>query len=289
MRMTWRDRLRPWLRVATEALFGDTPVIAAGVALFTILATIPGVAAMVSLYGLVADPSEIGAQLDGLSRVLPRDVVHFIIEQLERQAGRSAQELTGALVVTLLLAIYSARSAADAMIVGLNYAYGVRESRRMAHVIALTLVLGFTKLLAFLIVGSVVVALPDIVAWLGVRGDVHRVVDVIRWPILLAALAGGLTALYRAAPSPRETAHRRLFPGALVATTMWFLISWALSFWVQNVADYEVAYGALGSVLVVLLWFYLSVLAVLIGGLVNAELERDDLAPHPTQFRRIER
>ncbi len=282
--MHWRDRLRPWLRVGQEALFGDTPVLAAGVALFTILAAIPGVAAIVAIYGLAADPSDIGPQLDGLERVLPRDVVQFVITQLERQAGRSAEQLGGALFVTLVLAIYSARSAADAMIVGLNYAYGVRETRRTAHVILLTLVLAFAKLIAFTMVAVLVVALPDIIAWLGVRGDVHRIVDLVRWPILLGALAGGLTLLYRTAPSPRDHAHRRLFPGALVATTLWLLISGGLSWWVQNVADYEVAYGAMASVLVILLWFYLSVLAVLLGGLVNAELERDDVAPHPTIF-----
>lgn len=287
--MAWREHLRPWMRVAQEALFGDTPVMAAGVALFTILATIPGIAAIIAIYGLVADPSDIGPQLDGLARVMPRDVVQFVINQLERQAARSGGELGGALAITMLLAIYSARSAADAMIVGLNHAYGVRESRRTAHVIVLTLALAFAKLLAFGIVAVVVVALPDIVGALGVHGDVTRIVDLVRWPILLGSLAAGLTGLYRTAPSPRDHAHRRLFPGALVATSMWFVISYLLSLWVQNVADYEVAYGAFASVLVLLLWFYLSVLAVLIGGLVNAELERDDLAPHPTMFRKIQR
>jgi membrane protein len=282
--MAWRDHVHPWLRILKEALFGDTPVLAAGVALFTLLATIPGIAAIISIYGLAADPADIGPQLDGLDRVLPRDVVRFVINQLERQASRSSSELGGALVVTLLLALYSARSAADAMIVGLNYAYGVRESRRARHVIALTVLLAFAKLFAFTLIGVFVVALPDIVAWLGVRGDVHRVVDLVRWPILLAALAGGLTGLYRLAPSPRDHDHRRLLPGAFVATFLWFVISYLLSLWVQNVADYEVAYGTFASVLVVLLWFYLSVLAILLGGLVNAELERTDLAPHPTVF-----
>lgn len=285
--MHWRDRLRPWLRVGEEALFGDTPVLAAGVALFTLLAAIPGVAAIVSIYGLAADPSDIGPHLDGLERFLPDHVVQFLISQLERQAGRSAEQLGGALFVTLVLAVYSARSAADAMIVGLNHAYGVHETRRTAHVILLTLILAFAKLLAFTMIAVLVVALPAIIHALGVHGDVQVIVDWIRWPLLLGALAGGLTLLYRTAPSPRDHDHRRLFPGALVATSLWLLISWALSWWVSNVADYEVAYGAMASVLVLLLWFYLSVLSVLLGGLVNAELERDDVAPHPTKFPAI--
>lgn len=274
MSVAWR----PWYRAFREALLGDTPVLAAGVALFTILAAIPGLAAIVSVYGLVADPADIGAHLDGLSRVLPDAVVQFLIVQLEREASRSSPALGLSLVITLLVAIYSARSATDAMIVGLNRAYGVIEQRRTAHLLLLTVAVASAKLIAIGALAGVIAALPETIVLLDGDRQAYSVADLLRWPLLAALVTLGLAALYRTAPSPRDHAHRRLFPGAIVATALWLAVSYLLSLWVKNVADYEILYGAFASVIVMILWFYTSALSVLLGGLVNAELERNDLA-----------
>ncbi len=272
--MNWR----PWYRAFREALLGDTPVLAAGVALFSILAAIPGLAAIVSVYGLVADPADISTHLDGLARVLPDAVVQFLIVQLEREATRSTPALGFALATTLLLAIYSARSATDAMIIGLNRAYGVIENRRTAHLIVLTVAVASAKLIAIGVLAGLIVALPETIVLVDGDREAYGIADVLRWPLLGMLVVVGLAGLYRTAPSPRDHAHRRLFPGAVVATLLWLAVSYLLSLWVKNVADYEILYGAFASVIVVILWFYTSALSVLLGGLVNAELERTDLA-----------
>jgi membrane protein len=269
---------RPWYRAFREALLGDTPVLAAGVALFSILAAIPGLAAIVSVYGLVADPADIATHLDGLSRVLPDAVVQFLIAQLEREATRSTPALGFALATTVLLALYSARSATDAMIIGLNRAYGVVEQRRTAHLLVLTVAVASAKLVAIGVLAAIIVSLPETIVLLDGDREVYTFADLLRWPLLALLVTLGLAGLYRAAPSPRDHDHRRLFPGAVVATTLWVIVSYLLSLWVKNVADYEILYGAFASVIVVILWFYTSALSVLLGGLVNAELERSDLA-----------
>jgi membrane protein len=100
--------------------------------------------------------------------------------------------------------------------------------------------------------------------------------------VLLAIVFGALCALYRFAPTPRPLGtERHTWPGAAVATLLLIVVSWGLSQWVERVADYEVFYGAFGSVLVVVLWFYLSTMAIIIGGFINAELERHAGAPAP--------
>lgn len=268
--------MRPWVRAFREALLGDAPVLAAGVALFALLAAIPTVAATVSIYGLIADPADIHEQLAGLDRVLPEHVVTFLTEQLAREAGRSSQSLGIALVTTLALALYSTRSTVDAMMVGLNRAYGVVESRHPFRTFLISIVVAFAALLGAVVVAAAVVALPALLAIFRVEGDLDSAATVIRWPLLIVVVLAGLRTLYLHAPSPRDHDHRRLWPGAFVAAGLWLVVSFGLSLWVDDVADYESLYGAFASVLVLILWFYLSALAILLGGLVNAELERAD-------------
>jgi membrane protein len=267
-------RIRPWLAVFKEALLGEETVLAGGVALFAMLATIPALAAIVALYGLIADPSDIGAQLDGLDRVLPHQVVAFLTVQLQRLARRSTEHLGFALATTLLLALYSARTAARALIIGLNRAYRVAETRPRLRQFTLSVVLAATTLIGSFVFATIVVALPSILTLLRIRGDSSSAASLLRWPLLLIVLLVALTALYRHAPAPRSVRVRRLWPGAIVATALWLAVSWGLSVWVDRVADYEILYGAFASVLVLLVWFYTSAMAILLGGLVNAELER---------------
>ncbi len=273
---TWSARLRPWIRAAREAVIGDAPVNAAGVALFALLAAVPFLGAVVAIYALVSDPGAIGPQLDGLQRVLPGEMVDFLIAQIAREAHRSDQHLGFALATTLAMAIWSGRATADALIVGLNRAYGVRESRHPINTFALSVAVAIVTLLGLFLVAIIVIALPALLTLMWIHGDVDRVATWIRWPLLLFVVKGGLVALYRTAPSPRELSRRRLVPGATSATVLWLLVSFGLSIWVEHVANYQTLYGAFAGALVFILWLYISALAILLGGVINAELERAD-------------
>lgn len=275
--------LGTWLRAAHAALLGDMPVHAAGTALFAILATVPALASVVSIYGLIADPHRIEDHLRALQTVLPHAVVDFLIAELGRQAARSSGELGVTIATGLLFAIYSARGAANALIGGLNTAYRVRERRGPVVRQIVSLALAAATIVGLMVLAAVVVALPGFLALFRITGDAERLAGALRWPVLFVAIFVAQVALYWVAPSPRELTRRHTWAGALVGTSLWLLVSWGLSMWVDRVAHYQVLYGAFGSVVVVLLWFYVSVLAILIGGFVNAELERRDGAPPPTE------
>jgi membrane protein len=269
-----------WMRAAHDALLGEMPVLAAGTALFAILATVPTLAAVVGVYGLVADPNQIHGHLRGLQSVLPPEVVVFVGDQLERQAKRSSGELGLAVATSIIVAVYSARGAARALIAVLNRAYRVRERRHALHKLLVSLGMAGATLVGLMLMFGVVVALPGIVALLHLRG--MGLVGWLRWPCLMAILYAALVLLYRFGPSPRPLGtERHLWPGALTATLLLVLVSWGLSQWVERVSNYELFYGAFGSVVVVLLWFYLSTIALVLGGFVNAELERYAGAPSP--------
>lgn len=266
--------LRPWFLAVKEVVTSDAPVLAAGTALFALLATIPGMAAIVTVYGLVADPSDIAAHLDGLRQVFPGEVVDFLVTVMEREAGRSSKTLGLALATTLGLALYSARSAAGAMFAALNHVYRVEDERPTLRRLALTLAVAAATLVGLFVLSAVIVALPAVIALLRLPADVEAMTELLRWPLLLVLVMVGLVALYRAAPAPREHGHQHLWRGAIAATLLWLAASWLLSVWVDRVADYENVYGAFASVLVLILWFYASALCVLLGGMVNAQLER---------------
>jgi membrane protein len=268
-----------WLRAAHDALLGEMPVLAGGTALFAILATVPTLAAVVGVYGLIADPHQIHGHLRGLQTVLPPEVVGFVGDQLERQAKRSSGELGLAVATSIAVAVYSARGAARALIAVLNRAYRVRDRRRAVHKLLLSIAMAVVTLLGLMLMFGVVVALPGIVALLHLRG--MGLVGWLRWPILMAILGGALLLLYRYGPSPRPITERHLWPGAVIATLLLVIVSWALSQWVERVSNYELFYGAFGSIVVVLLWFYLSTIALVLGGFINAELERHAGAPAP--------
>lgn len=267
-----------WLRAAHEALLGEMPVLAAGTAMFAIIATVPALAAVVAIYGIAVDPNEIERHLKGLETVMPAQVIAFISGQLQRMARSNHGVLGFQIAGSLVGAMISARSSARSLIVSLNRAYRVRELRSALRKFAMTILMGVFTLIGLVVMFAILVALPSLVAAAGLKG--YGLVRILRWPLLLALVLATLAAMYRFAPSPRPLGTvRHVWPGAGLATVLLVLVSWALSVWVDNVASYDSVYGTFGSLIVIMLWFYLSTIALIIGGFVNGELERASGAP----------
>ncbi len=268
-----------WLRAAHDALLGEMPTLAAGTALFAIVAAVPTIAAVVAIYGLVANPDQIHAHLTSLGGVVPADVVSFLGDQLTLQAKRSSGELGLQIATSVVLAVISARGSAQSLIAALNRAYRVREQRGWLWRQGLALGMAFATLIGVVILLGTVVFLPLLVGALGLHG--YHLVTILRWPSLLAIVFAALFGLYRFGPSPRPLGERHVWPGAAIATLLLVVVSGGLSLWVERVSNYQLFYGAFGSVIVIVLWFYLSTIALVIGGFVNAEIERHSGAPEP--------
>jgi membrane protein len=296
----WRTSetvLARWLRAAHSALLGEMPILAAGTALFAILAVVPTLAAAVAVYGLIADPHEIQSVLDSLQTVLPAEVVQFIGSQLARQAARGNTELGLQLGVSVLVAVFSSRASARSLIDALNRAYRVRELRTPLVKFGISVTMAVGTLVGLIAMLALLIVLPSLVGVL--NQNWVPVAMWLRWPALLAVLFATLAALYRYAPSPRPLGPHKAtdaggpinlpphpvrhvcLPGAVIATCLLLIVSWGLSLYVERVASSEIVRGAFGSVIVTLLWFYMSTIALVIGGFVNAELERHRGAPQP--------
>lgn len=266
----WKDIL--W-RVYAEITTDNVMLIAAGVTFYLLLALFPALAAFVSFYGFFADPGEITGHLSAIEEILPRDGAAIIQTQLASLADQQDGALTFGFVLSLLIAFWSANSGMKAIIEALNIAYEEQEKRSYVR---LTLVSFAFTVGAFTVAIGMILAvgvLPAVFAVVNLSGMGELLLRILRWPVLLVIVAGGLAVLYRYGPS-RETADWRWVTwGSAFATLVWLASSVALTIYLENFADYNATYGSLGALMGLLLWIWTSTLVVLVGAELNAEME----------------
>jgi len=171
--------------------------IAAGVTFYALLAIFPGIAALVALYGLFADPSTISKHLTDLSGVLPGGATDVIGDQLQRLSHQGGARLGFAFLLSLLVSIWSANAGVKALFDALNVVYGEREKRSFLKLNAISLAFTCGALLLLLLALAALVVLPLIIDYLGLTGAAKWLVELGKWPVLLLAVALGVAMMYR--------------------------------------------------------------------------------------------
>lgn len=266
----WRD---VFVRVKAEAKQDHVTLLSAGVAFYSLLALVPGLVALISIYGLVAKPSSIRAQVVSSLSATPREVRDLVSSQLTSIASSSGGSSVIAAVLGILVALWSASAGVGHLMDALNVAYDEEEQRSFVHRKAVALVFTLGAVLFFVIAFAAIAIMPAALAHTGL-GVVGRVLaNVLRWVILFGGMILGLALMYRYAPDRAEPRWRWTSPGAFIAAILWTIGSIAFSIYTANFGKYNQTYGSLGAIVVVMLWLYLTALAVLLGGEVNAELE----------------
>jgi membrane protein len=264
-------------RVIRHLRADNGPVLAGGVALFVLLGILPLITAVVSVYAIGADPAAIPAHLRGLDEVLPRAVYEFITDQLQRAASRSSDELGFALAGSVFLALWATRSAANAMLLAINHVDGAPRRWLGWRWLVITIAVALGALVLAFTVLALIVALPTFGHAL--RPSHRQYLQDLGMPLTVVIAVGGLSMLYWLG-TPHARAVRHVVPGALVATSLGVAASIGLSYYVTRIS-YANLYGAFGSAVVVLLWFYVCALAVLTGAVVNFELRAGPAAMTP--------
>jgi len=265
----WRDIL--W-RTVLEISRDKLPSTAGGVTFYVLLAIFPAIAAFVSLYGLVSDVAAVEKQLRELSGVFPASVIQIIGEQMLRLAGQHPGKLSAALLLSLLISVWSANAGMKALFEGLNIAYDEVEKRAFFLRTAITYASTLGALIFLAVVAAMLVALPLVMETLGF----HRFDSLaapLRWLVVAAVTAGAFSLVYRYGPSRRRARWRWVTWGAVLAAVGWLLGSLGFSWYVNNVAHFDATYGPLGAVVGFMLWVWFSVMCLLIGAELNAEIE----------------
>jgi membrane protein len=249
-------------------------LISAGVALYALLATFPALFAVVAVYGLVMSPQGIQAQVSSLASFAPSDVANIVDTALRSLVESQSGTLSFGAVIGVLLALWGARKGMEAVMTACNIAYGVDQERPFLRRMLVSLGLTVAAVLGFVLILVVAVAIPFIARAVGLGGALTTVIDVVRWLALWLLIVLGLAVVYRFAPN-REDAHWRWISyGSATAATFWVIASVLFSIYVQNFGSYGETYGALGGVVVMLLWFYISSYVLLIGAALDAALEK---------------
>lgn len=262
-------------------------IVSAGVAFYIFLGLIPALGAVISIWGLVADPATIKEQIDSMGALLPAQVIEILDEQMTRIAQQSTGATLGA-VVGILLALWSGAKAMKSVMMALNIAYEENETRGFIKLNGTALGLTLASILGFLLAIGMVVVFPLLLEKMGAGSTAAGIVKALRWPLLAVFAVLGLGIIYRYGPDRDPARWRWVSWGATVATVMWLLVSAGFSLYVSNFADYNKTYGSLGAVVVLLLWFLISAYVALLGAELNAEMEHQterDTTREPEQPR----
>jgi membrane protein len=244
---------------------------AAAVTFYSLLALFPAIAALVSIYGLFADPHQITNQLDNLSDILPGGGMEVIKDQLTRVTAQSNGSLTIGVVIGLLVSLWSANGGMKALFDALNVVYGEEEKRSFLWLNAITLMVTL-GMLCFAIVALVaIVAVPIVLHAL--PSFLGTVINWARWPMMAVLIALVLAFIYRYAPSRDEPKWRWISWGSVFAAIGWLAFSAVYSFYAANFGTFNKTYGSLGAVIGFMLWMWLSTAVILLGAKLNAEIE----------------
>jgi membrane protein len=279
----WKDIF--W-RVYEE--FGQDRImsVAAGVTYYALLALFPAIAALVSIYGLFADPATIQDHLNALSGVLPAGALDIIREQVTRIAGQGGGTLGLSFVLGLAISLWSANAGMKAVFDALNIVYDEDEKRSFLSLNLRSLAFTLGAIAFILLALAGIVVLPILLDFIGLGSGTEWLLAIGRWPVLLAGVVLGLALLYRYGPSRDKAEWKWVTPGGLVAAVLWLVVSMLFSWYVSNFGSYNETYGSLGAVIGFMTWIWISGIVVLLGAEINAEMEHQtakDTTEGPSQ------
>lgn len=262
------------LRVKQQVSKNQLSIIAAGVAFYFLLAVIPALTAMMSLYGLLFDPHDVIEQINGLGGILPGQALELLTVQLSDLAQTNRDALGLGVAGGLVLALWSSSVGVRKLMDALNVAYGVSESRGFIERTVLALALTLGALLVGVLAIAAIVLLPAAQGLLGLTSLLQVSLSLVRWPLVAVLFLLALGVLYRWGPSREGARWRWISWGAGVATVLWVVGSGLFSWYVTHFSSYNKSYGSLGGVVILLIWFLMSAYVTLIGAELDAELER---------------
>ncbi|MGI9084122.1 MAG: YihY/virulence factor BrkB family protein [Aeromicrobium sp.] len=264
-----RTALGAWKQASAQ----QAPLLAAGVAFYAFLSLFPAMIVAVLAYGLIADPLTVARQSQLISETLPADAASIVTGQMDTLTTTDTESLGIGLVIALVLALYSASGGVGNLVTAVNTMFGLEETRGFVKRKALALGLTLGAIVFMAVTLTLVAVVPAVLdALIDVPG-LRLALEAGRWLLLLAAVVVGIGVLLRVAPDRPDDPPRLVGKGVLIASAMWILVSVGFSLYVDNFGSYGETYGALAGVVVLLLWLWIGVYALLLGSAIEAVRE----------------
>ncbi|MDJ0512089.1 MAG: YihY/virulence factor BrkB family protein [Methyloceanibacter sp.] len=250
-------------------------VVSAGCAYYALFAIFPALTASISLYGLTANPANVERQFDVFRSVLPPQAYAIVLDQIKRIVESSGQTLGWGFAAGLLVALWSAHHATQAMFSALNIAYGQPERRGFVHFNLAAFGYTFIGIVGVAAMLFAIISVPVLFEETGHPQMLQVLVTYLRWPLFFLLTLFMLALVYRFGPSHEDPEWHWVTPGSIFATLVWLLASFGFSYYVSNFSNYDRMYGSLGAVIILLFWLYMSFYIVLLGAEINAAIERE--------------
>ncbi len=275
-------RLGQFLRRSRSVLIGAlresvtdrVSLAAAGCAYFATLALFPAISMLISVYGLAFDVVAVEQQLELLRELLPPPAYSLIDDRVHQLVTGQGGALSIGFIVSFLFTSWSAAAGTKSVLSALNVAYDVTEQRGILKFQFIALTMTLCAITAAVLAIAVLVFLPVAMSFVGLSSHSAGLINAFGTIIMVILVGVSIALLYRFGPSRQRPPNLHIAPGALLATTLWLIAAFGLSYYVSHIASFGMTYGSLGAVAAVMLWFYMSAYAVLLGAEVNAQLEQ---------------
>lgn len=267
----WRDIL--W-RTMNAVSKDNVDLVAGGVAFYGLLSIFPALAALISIYGLMADPAQVQQQIQAAAEVMPEDAQGILSQQMTDITGASPGALGVTAILTVLFALWSASRGTKAFMAAMNIAYNEDEKRGFIKFNFVGLVLTVFVILLAIVAVAGIVAVPIVFGFIGLEGLANWLITLLRWPLIALIFIAALAVLYRFAPSRERAQWKWITPGSVAAVILWLIASVGFSIYIQNFGNLNETYGSLGAIVGLMLWLWLSAFIVILGAELNSEMER---------------
>lgn len=267
---------RGWMQIAkrvwAELKSDRVNFTAAGIAFYLMLAMVPALGAVMSVYGLVADRADVERQLQQADQIIPGEVMDLVAVELKRLAGNDLAAGWG-LVLGLGLAFWGGSKAMHALVTSMNVAYGEPDGRKFVKRKSLELVLTVCGVFFVILVLSLLAVVPAMMAYIQLGPLTQTLISISRWLLMFIAVMTWLAIIYRFAPYRRKAKWRWVTWGSFLGALLWILASALLTWYTSAFGDYSKTYGSLGAIVLLLLWFYMTGYSIMLGAELNSEME----------------
>jgi membrane protein len=270
--LTWREILT---RTGREAVADNIMGMSAQLAYYFFFSLFPALLVLIAIASYFPVQTLVDQVFKSMSGFAPPEALSIITDQIQKI--RDAKP-AGLLTFGIATAVWSSSSAMTAIISTLNSAYDIKEGRPWWNVQLTAILLTLGVALFILVSFALVIVGPalagKIADWVHLGPAFEWTWKILQWPVVFALACTGIAMVYYFAPDAEQD-WVWLTPGSVVSTTLWLLASLAFKYYVVNISSYAATYGAIGGVMVLMLWLYLSGAAILFGAEMNAEIEHE--------------
>jgi membrane protein len=266
-----------WRTIALQTINASTSdhvsLAAAGCAFYATLSLFPAISMLISVYGLLFDPGSVVPQLAVLRNLLPVPAYALIEDRVMQLVAQPRGHLTVGLGIAFLVSFWSSASASKAVLSAMNVAYDTTERRPFFQFQLIGLAVTLSAVVCMVLAIATLLVLPRLIQFSGLSDFSAALIQIAGFGLVVGFFALGLALLYARGPSRKPPPRAWVLPGTALATLLWLLSSFVLSLYVGKLANFDATYGSIGAVVGIMLWFYVSAYAALLGAELNAQLE----------------